>query len=449
MIRRFIVGIVLLFCVQQYLQAQLSLLPENDKHTADAKNFVDLLAKKDFSSAVKTFDATMAKSLPQDKLSQVWEQILGQAGEFQNQVATRTEQVQQYDIVYVTCKFKKTDLDAKIVFDKSGKVSGLFFVPTQKAYSYEMPSYAKPDAYKETDVVIGSGKWALPGTLTLPRQKGPFPVIILVHGSGPQDRDETIGANKPFRDLAYGLASKGVAVLRYEKRTKQYAAQLVEIKNDITVEQETVDDAIAAVIYLESVPEIDKSKIFILGHSLGGMLIPMIASKSSQITGFIIMAGTSQPLENVIYEQYKYILSLDGTLSDDEKKILNELESQIKMVQSAELTKDTPSEKLPLGAPASYWLSLKGYEPAKLAAKITKPILILQGERDYQVTMDDYKEWQNALSKNQNVTFKLYKDLNHLFIEGKGKSTPSEYEKSGHVSQKVISDIIDWISRLS
>ena len=103
--------------------------------------------------------------------------------------------------------------------------------------------------------------------------------------------------------------------------------------------------------------------------------------------------------------------------------------------------------KLPLGAPASYWLSLKGYEPAKIAANLTKPILILQGERDYQVTMDDYKGWQDALLKHPNVTFKLYNDLNHLFIEGKGKSTPSEYEKPGHVNEKVIRDIINWISR--
>ena len=209
MIRRFIFVIVLLFCTPMYLKAQQNLLPENDRLTTDAKNFVDLLVKKDFAAAVKTFDATMAKALPQDKLSQAWEQILSQLGEFQNQVATRTEQVQQYDIVYVTCQFKKTLFDVKIVFDKSAKISGLFFVSTQKAYSYELPLYAKPDTYKEIDVVIGSGKWVLPGTLTLPRQKGPFPVLVLVHGSGPQDRDETIGPNKPFRDLAYGLASGG------------------------------------------------------------------------------------------------------------------------------------------------------------------------------------------------------------------------------------------------
>jgi dipeptidyl aminopeptidase/acylaminoacyl peptidase len=247
--------------------------------------------------------------------------------------------------------------------------------------------------------------------------------------------------------LSWGLASKGVAVLRYEKRTKQYANQLVEIKNEITVEQETIEDAIAAVTLLQSIPEIDKSKIFMLGHSLGGMLIPRIAQKSNQIAGFVIMAGTARPLEDVIYEQFAYIFSLDGQLSEDEKNKLNELEAQIKMVKSTNLSKDTSSEKLPLEVPASYWLDLRGYDPAKLAADLKKPVLILQGERDYQVTMDDYKRWKDALSEHQNVTFKLYKNLNHLFIEGEGKSTPSEYEKPGHVHETVVQDITDWIKK--
>lgn len=445
--RRFILLIVLLCLTPLYLNAQQGLLPRDDEFETYAKNFVNLLVKKDFTTATKGFDVAMAKALPMEKLAQTWDMLLSEVGEFQHQVATRKERIQKYEVVFVTCQFKEEILDVKVVFDKSGKISGLFFVPSQKAYSYDPPPYAKSDAYREADVVIGSGKWALPGTLTLPRQKGPFPALILVHGSGPHDRDETIGPNKPFRDLAWGLASREIAVLRYEKRTKQYASQFVKIKNEITVEQETVADAISAVALLQSIPEIDKSKIFMLGHSLGGMLIPRIGQKSNQIAGFVIMAGTTRPLEDVIYEQFAYIFSIDGQLSEDEKNKLNELEVQIKMVKSTNLSKDTPSEKLPFEVPASYWLDLRGYDPAKFAVDLKKPMLILQGERDYQVTMDDYQRWRDALSGHPNVMFKLYQNLNHLFIEGKGRSTPSEYEKPGHVSEMVVEDISGWIKK--
>ena len=225
---------------------------------------------------------------------------------------------------------------------------------------------------------MGTGKWSLPGTLTLPRGKGPFPAVVLLHGSGPNDRDETIGPNKPFRDLAWGLASRGIAVLRYEKRTKQHRAEIAAMVDKLTVEEETVMDALAAVSLLRNTPEIDKSRIFVLGHSLGGMLIPRIGLRDRDIAGFVIMAGSSRPFEDILYEQYEYIFNLDNKLTDYEKKHLKQVKVQVEMVKSSKLTKDTSSTLLPLGIPASYWLDLRNYDPAKEAVKLTGPILILQ-----------------------------------------------------------------------
>ena len=130
-------------------------------------------------------------------------------------------------VVYVTTQFALGKTVVKVVYGPAGKVSGLWFVPESASAAYVTPAYVDVTSFTETEVTVGSGQWALPGTLTIPRGAGPFPGVVLVHGSGPNDRDETIGPNKPFRDLAQGLASKGIAVLRYEKRTKFYAEEVI------------------------------------------------------------------------------------------------------------------------------------------------------------------------------------------------------------------------------
>ena len=413
-----------------------------------AREFVDLLVKEEFESATGLFDQTMKNAMPVEKLQQTWTGLLGQVGRFKKQIGTRDQKVQQYDIIFVTCEFEQATLDVKVVFDSAKKIAGLFFLPSQQTFTYDAPDYAKSDVYTEKEVVVGTGKWSLPGTLTVPRGKGPFPAVILVHGSGPQDRDETIGPNKPFRDLAWGLATRGVAVLRYEKRTKQYTAEMANMKDKITVEEETIADVLEAVSLLLNTPEVDIKRIIVAGHSLGGMLIPKIGLRDERISGYIILAGTTRPMEDVIYEQFEYIFNLDDRLTEDEQKQLEELRNQVKTAKSAELSEKTPSSLLPLGIPATYWLDLRDYDPAKEATKLKKPLLILQGERDYQVTMKDYKRWQESLASHDNVQMKLFPSLNHLFMQGEGKSGPSEYEKPAHVNLSVIDTIVEWIRGL-
>ncbi len=420
-----------------------------------AEQFIDRLSTGDYAAAAKTFDPTMTQAMPVPKLKQTWEALILQCGAFQKRLGFRTEKYQQYDITYVTCQFEKTALDAKIVFDPAGRIGGLFFVPAQPADSPKqtidsglLPNYIKPDAFTEKEITIGKAPWVLPGTLTIPKGNGPFAAIVLVHGSGPNDRDETLGPNKPFKDLAWGMASKGVAVLRYEKRTLHYQARFVKDCNDLTVQQETVDDAIAAVEFLAEVPGIDKGRIIVLGHSLGGMLIPRIAAENKAIAGFVIMAGSTRPMEDSILEQIKYTAMLDGKINPEERKSLAEIQRQVQMVKSPSLKKETPHDQLPFNTPAGYWLDLRGYHPATQARAITQPLLILQGHRDYQVTMADFEGWKKELGDQPNVEFKLYPDLNHLFITGKEKCRPEEYLLPGHVAEEVIDDITAWVQKV-
>jgi dienelactone hydrolase len=416
--------------------------------TPRAKAFVDLLAQGEFAKATKDFDETMSKVMPADKLEETWKSVTAKVGAFKKQTGTRTAHAGKYEIVFVSCEFEQAPLDVKVVFDRDKRIAGLFFTEPKKAEAeYQPPAYVKRDSFKETEVKIGTGEWVLPGTLAMPTDTAPAPAVVLVHGSGPQDRDEMIGPNRPFRDLAWGLASRGVAVLRYEKRTKEHRAKLAAVMDKFTVKEEVVDDALAAIALLRTNQRVDARRIFLLGHSLGASCGPRILSLDPGIAGFVCLAGTTRSLEDVIVDQVSYVLSLKKKMSEEQRKELEKLKEQAVAIKGDKLTLNAPASSLPGGTRAAYWLSLRELNPADAARPLKQPMLILQGERDYQVTMEDFQGWKNALSSHANVVFKSYPSLNHLFMEGEGKAKPSEYEKTGHVSQMVIDDIADWIKR--
>lgn len=411
------------------------------KHEEAARTFVQHLAASRFEEAVKPFDETMLRALPPAKLEEVWKGLVEKFGPLKRISSTRTEKIGKYQAVYVRTEFAREAMEAKVVLDEENRIAGLFFVP---AAEYRVPSYVDASAFTEVEVRVGTGKWVLPGTLSLPKGAGPFPAVVLVHGSGPHDRDETIGPNRPFRDLAQGLASRGIAVLRYEKRTKHLVKELAEIGDRLTVREEVIDDAAAAVDVLAGHEKIDGRRIVVLGHSLGGYLMPRIAGATERAAGFIILAGATRPLEDLFVEQTEYILSLDGSLSEEDREQIEKLKKQAAMVKSPEL-KPTDKDRVFFGAPAAYWVDLRGYDPPREAKAVTKPMLILQGERDYQVTMVDFQRWKAALAGREDAKLIAYPTLNHLFAAGKGKATPNEYLAAGNVAEEVIKDIATWV----
>jgi hypothetical protein len=346
-----------------------------------------------------------------------------------------------FDVAVVPVKFASMGINVVVTMDAQGKVRGLFLRPQDAAAAWQRPSYSNPESFVEREVTVGSDEWKLPGTLTLPKGAGPWPGVVLVHGSGPLDRDETVGAHKPFRDLAEGLASRGIAVLRYEKRTRQYAPRIAAMQ-DFTVQQETVEDAVRAAELLRSLPEIDSKRIFILGHSLGGYLMPRILARAPWVAGVIVMAGHTRPLATLIVEQAEYLASLDPSneAARQQAEKLKEAAQQIRAVEEGK-----SDARSVMGMSASYIRDLKGYDPAAEMRKLKVPALFLQGERDYQVRMTDFERWKQTLQGRTDVSFKSYPKLNHLFTAGEGKSTPAEYQKPGHVDQQVIEDIAAWI----
>ena len=342
------------------------------------------------------------------------------------------------NLVTIPVSFASEEINFVFGVNASGQVSGM--VPRPISAGWQPPSYVKPGSFKERSVTIGDAPWKLPGTLTLPNGPGPFPAVLLVQGFGPKDRDETTGAVKMFRDLADGLASRGIAVLRYEKRTRQYVRELAG--KPYTPSDETVDDAETALDTLRKQPEIDPKRVYLLGHDLGGYLAPWIATDDGKLAGVIIMGASARPLEDVMVSVLDYMVASKQYTSVSKADLDNAKSAAARVKKLEETDSDAPPL---LGLPSSYWIDLKGYDPIGDAKKIGAPILILGGGRDFQAPAADFNLWKNGLAGTKNVTTKVYPAMNHLFESGEGQSTEAEYKKPGHVAPEVVDDIAKFI----
>jgi hypothetical protein len=332
----------------------------------------------------------------------------------------------------------------------------------------------KPYPYREEEVVVPQKKAGikLAGTLTLPKAKGPFPVVLLITGSGRQDRDETIRGHKPFLVIADDLTRKGIAVLRVDDRgvggsTGDFSKATTE---------DFVDDALACVAFLKEHKEIDGKKIGLLGHSEGGAIAPAAATRSKDVAFIVMLAGPGLPGEELLYLQGQAIMKANGAsekVLEIQKKTQQLLfraaleekdnEKAKKLIEERfekllpELTDDEKQakilrEKMPteIKAVLNPWMrNFLAYDPRPTLRKVTVPVLALCGEKDVQVVAAQNNAAIRAALKeagNKDFTVTELPGLNHQFQTSKTGNV-NEYAKLEETFSPTALKIIgEWIA---
>lgn len=337
-------------------------------------------------------------------------QLSTQMGRFVEHGVWETTQQGGYDILTSRLTFSRQSVGMRLVFDTGKRIAGLFFTPL--APDKATPASTTGDTtsvFVESDTAVHNGNIRLPATYCRPRGEAPTACVVLVHGSGPNDRDETVGPNKTFRELAHRLAEAGIATLRYDKRTYVYRERTAEVSNGVmTYDTETVDDAVAALHLAASMPGVDARRVFVAGHSLGGLLVPRIARRCEvPPAGMMSLSGGPiRSFKETLLRQLYYVVGLQGGTSAEA---------------------ETACARMLSSLPEDYLAHADAYDFEAECAATDTPFLLLQGGHDYQITTDDFRLWQERLAQRPFTTCLVLPHCDHLLRRSESMATPQSY----------------------
>jgi dienelactone hydrolase len=407
---------------------------------AHAATSLDALTHGNYAGARKDFDDAVASKLDATRLEQVWKQLQGTLGTYQSHGAVGQKDFAGHPVAGATLSFANMQLGFVAACDAQDKISSYRFVPAEALASTAVQAHVETGGVRVSPLDVPTPIGPLHGALTLPPGTGPFPAVVLVAGSGAHDMDETVGPNKPFRDIAEGLARAGIASLRYDKRTFDHP----EGSANLVIDAEVTDDAVAAAHLLAQQKEIDPRRVFVLGHSLGALMAPRIGQRDPQLAGLVLLAAPARPLLDVsveqVREQGQRVHETAEQISADEQFITAEQ----KLLAGAD--PQHPPEGSFGGLPQGYWLSLRDYHQVEVAKSSPMPMLLLQGGSDFQVSPTlDFARWQKDLAGRPHTAFHLYPGLSHLFMPAGKTGTLADYKAPAHVDAKVIDDIASWV----
>jgi len=418
-----------------------------------AKEFLEFAKAKNWDAAFNLLSLNLQSALPKELLPTLWAQLTAPYGEIKETSLEGVKNDGVHTKVTFIVKAGQGAYKQVLKFNKEGKVDDFLFDIMSTPESFLNPTYNHPENYTEKQVVIGEGKFALPGVLTVPKGEGPFPVVVLVHGSGPNDMDETLTVFKPFRDIAVGLANDGIAVLRYDKRTRTHTVK-TSLAPNFSIQEETVIDANLAVDKLKSLPEIDSNNIFVLGHSQGAFALPLIVEndKDKDIKGVIGVAGPAGKFHDLMLWQMEAQLKLAEKMNAPKeqltalKETLTFYQDQFGLLKDRQNTKDKIPANFQL-QPGYWWFDLRDYIPTELAKKQNIPTLLLQGGKDLQVPVSEFEAWKSALQNRDNVDYKLYPNMFHTLVDYPNEPNwMTEYMTPGNVPLPFLSDIAKWVT---
>ncbi len=375
-------------------------------------------------------------------------QITQVYGAYNGIVSAAAGEQDGYLVGQITCSHEYADITYTVALDADGLIAGFTIADVrQKAAA----STADSSLFVSEPITLRAGEAdATQGLLTLPNGDGPFPAVIMMQGSGASDMNETVFGITPFRDLAEGLAMAGVASIRYDKYTFAHADLLKadpELLAAFTAKEEYILDAQAALDLLRADGRI--GEIYLLGHSQGAMLLPRIMQTlgAERLAGGVMLAGTPLPLWMIQYHQSLAVLAKTPEAERDAKTA--ELETEkARLDQIRAMTDEELKQATFFGVPAYYQMDQMSVDAAQTAIRLQKPLLIVQGGKDWQVTpADGIEAWQAALDGKLAVTYKLYPDMTHLLFDlaGEPAGDTTDYHAGSAVSQALIDDIAAWI----
>jgi hypothetical protein len=402
-----------------------------------ARSFVRLLADGEYGSAHDRFTDGTAAQISAEQLGSAWQQRTDTKGAFTGIASAEYRgQSDGVHVVVLQADFERGQQQAKVALTADG-VTG-FRLP--QGGSYTPPDYVDRSAFTERTLSLSApGSCSLGATLSVPTGSGSVPGVVLVHGNGAQDRDETVGPNRTFRDLAWGLATNGVAVLRYDKRTHACDVDLA----DATIDDVVTVDALTAIDRIRETDRVARDGVFVVGHSIGGTLAPRIARRDADLAGVVMLAALARPIADAIVDQQRYLLTLDGFSEDDEQTM-----EQVRGLAERIRTLDIPDDRVVNGFGGDeYYRTLREYDHLATAASLDVPRLLLQGERDWQVTVeDDLAMWRSAMGDQPDVTIRTYPQLTHHFMPGEGEPTRQEYFEPNNVAETVVTDVAQFVT---
>jgi dienelactone hydrolase len=332
-------------------------------------------------------------------------------------------------------------LAASVHLNAVGRVTDLQVRPSVDVWA--PPAYADADALREEELRLTLPGRSVGATLARPRTAERPPVAILLMGGSPFDRDGTAGPNRIGRDLALGLATAGIATLRYDKPS--FIDPELRAEPTFAPSADYIPPVAAAIAALRGRDDVDASRIWLVGHSMGGRYAPRVAARVPGLAGLVLLAADASPMHEAAVRVARHVAALpDGP--PQAEALVAELERSSAVVAERRFTLRTPRERLPLGFTPGTWLELRDDDPVATASRLDIPMLVLQGGRDYQVTVeDDLARWRAGLAGRPDVATRILPADDHLFFPGEGPSAPADYDSPQHLDADVIAAITEAI----